>query len=859
VNLMKTNTGELNRDSTLIHLALDGLPAFLQGGNTPILNLFGHTNQRLREKFIKRFTHSEYWKKRSKHSPKISDDRLLETFYSNQSFRFVSFWIVMSNIPHKPIEFERRSPIPDILVFLLHAYDPECFNATLDESQLDGLDVELIRRNVYTAFAEQQNNIDNIKKEGCLKFLMLWPRLTSDLENLDSKREEDRRRISGAVFALASAFNSPELLFRAIELSGGQLQKEFASLIPMAPIDRNSNSIPIKSWESLVNDLQSLASRLHDDFSNNLLDEIESALAALKEAAADRQTMEADKQWIEQYFSNLKQLCAEHASLVWLEDEIEKTRLSYTQSNIAPTPLKNRLEQVGNDLENDLADYCETTNRISEKKGLLATLETSIAAATPHDRLRLRSEEKACREELNELSDRLFELESFLLVAVSQLLSQTQFPESEAFLPTPELPDTASPEILRPEIQEQPTSVLEVNKPKGPETDSESFISPLQPESLNRPNSELELLPYKSQLETPSAPKPELATQTPTSTPAMPSIKVEIIENKNESITTEPLESPSINRSIDSLLLSLVVNQGELSHEDWIALGQFQRDWLEQRQPLRAWMLADEVERKLALIKKHVEGLALLPSWACRLLLLLSDTKLPLSDEETEWLYKIRTLENEQKELVVLWLTAALLENKTDKPLRIARLISPQQFDLPSHSLALLCAQHLLTLVFNGGSLCPPKDQTEFQRSYDQAIKSAQDIVDPTRNNYQKSWVKLFWSKLIATSGSMGRIFAEAKRYQFPSKTLSVDAIVEELPEWSDIQSSYRHNMQNRMEDFCIQIEKARSAYKSLQEIQKTDKSTISKHAAQAIIEGIQRQTTPGWWFNTIKSGMIEL
>ena len=836
--LMKANI-ESDGGSTPTHIVLDGLPSFLQGNNVPILNLFGYSNRNLREQFINKFKRSEFWKNNSKNftlASKASDEKLLETVYSCQNWRFISFWAVVSKST-RPIEKERQKKVPDLLVFLLHTYDTECFDTKLNESQLSGLDTDLIRRNTNAAF-DNPLLPNSIKKETDLRYLMLWPKLVVDLENSESKNVEERHRIAGAVFALASAYNSPELLHTAIEHSGEQLRVEFAPLISKVQIGKIRDANLTKPWESLVEDMQSLVTRLADESSDNLLDEIEATLDALRKAAADRQRVEVGKQWIENFFSHLLQRCAEHTSLNWLADEIERKCLSCKQSDLSQDKLIHGLETVGDMFESELVKYFKTISDISEKKASLAKMEVSIALARQEERQPLRREENSCREELNALNNQLSDIESSLVAALDfdiRLLPQAQLPDPEASILIPAVPSSASPET------ELPTSVPNLETSQPPTSDSEPPASTLEPESLEIQNSELEF-PIRT-------PEPE----TPLIKAEQPS------ENNHESFPSPSPIPPLIKCSTADLLSTLAVNPCGLCDEDWIALGHLQRDWLEQCQPLRAWILADEVERSLTLMKKHFKDIALLPSWACRLLLLVSDAKLPLSDEETECLYKIRTLDNDQKELVILWLTAALLENTTDKPLRIARIVSPQQFDLPEHSLALLCAQHILTLVFNGGSLHPPKDQTEFQCFYDQTIKNAQDIINPSRNNYQKSWVKSFWKKLIAADGPMGRILAEAKKDQFPLKTLSVDTIVKELPEWSDIQSSYRHNIYNRIEDFCDQIEKARSARKALQEAHKADKSTISKQAVQAIMESIQRQPCGGWWFDAIKSGMTKL
>lgn len=302
----------------------------------------------------------------------------------------------------------------------------------------------------------------------------------------------------------------------------------------------------------------------------------------------------------------------------------------------------------------------------------------------------------------------------------------------------------------------------------------------------------------------------------------------------------------------------LKADLASLRREDWVRLGGIQRSWLERRQPLRSWLLASEVERRLISHQIHIEDLPLLPSWACRLLLVTSDAKLPLSDEDKELLYRIRNLSGDSKELIALWITAALLENATDKPLRIMRLVSPQQFDLPPHSLGGACVEQLLTPVFNGGSLRPPRDPADFDREFDQAIQDAQEILN-RRNNYRNRWVRNFWRDLIARTGCMGQILADARERRFPARTLSVELIVEDLPEWPKILSEYRNNMHNRMEEFANRIETARSAHKATQGVLQADQSAISKQAIAEILGGIQRQTGNAWWLEVIKSGIAYL
>lgn len=296
-----------------------------------------------------------------------------------------------------------------------------------------------------------------------------------------------------------------------------------------------------------------------------------------------------------------------------------------------------------------------------------------------------------------------------------------------------------------------------------------------------------------------------------------------------------------------------------LGPEDWVQqLGGIQYSWLERRQPLRAWLLASEVERQLTSRQIHIQDSRFLPSWACRLLLAASDAKLLLSDEDKELLYRIRNLSSDSKELIVLWITAALFENATDKPLRIIRSVSLQQFDLPSHSLGDTCVERLLTPVFNGGSLLPLRDPADFQKEFDQAIQKAQEILDKS-NNYSNGWVKKFWRDLIARTGRMGQILADARQRRFPARMLSVEVIVEDIPEWTDIKSAYRNNMHNRMEEFANRIEAARSAHQATQKVPQANQSTISKQAIAEILGSIQRQTGNAWWLEVIKSGIAHL
>lgn len=295
-----------------------------------------------------------------------------------------------------------------------------------------------------------------------------------------------------------------------------------------------------------------------------------------------------------------------------------------------------------------------------------------------------------------------------------------------------------------------------------------------------------------------------------------------------------------------------------LKREDWVRLGKIQYFWLERRQPLRAWLLAREIERRLFSLQIHIEDLPLLPPWACRLLLVTSDEKLPLSDEDKELLYRIRNLSSDNKELIVLWITAALLENATDKPLRIIRLVSPQQFDLSPHSLGSACVEQLLTPVFNGGLLRPLRDPADIKREFDQAIQDAQEILNPKRNNYSNRWVRNFWRDLITGTGRMGQILTDARECRFSAQTLSVEVIVEDIPEWSNIKSAYRNNMHNRMEEFANRIEAARSAHQATQ-VLKAGQSAISKQAIAEIQGGIQRQTGNAWWLKIIESSVVHL
>lgn len=868
---MSNNTAACCSTTSGDSLRLDGLPAFLRGGNLPILNLFGYTSRSLRETFIRKFKNSDWWKKNRRTFPEAPDDTLLEVVYSSQRWRFLCFWHAIQlaqSKNRKPIDIERNlKKAPDILVFLLHAYDPECFDAEFDASSLVGLDTDLIGGHA-NVFLESLHKSHSLPKTADLRYLMLWPKLMGDLEGFEQKPEEDRRRVTGAVFALASAYNSPELIELSVE-HAISLRAEFTALLGDSPPETEIS--PAKTWQELVEDLQCVAAQLAENTSYTLLDTIDSLVIKLREAAAEHLNYEADAQWVEQFFSRLESRCAADPALDWLAGELTVRRQPTLLQHAGQ--LRQQFESSTASLERDLNAYCTTTAEIVEKKATLVSLETGIQAAPLSERQQLRGEEKACRDAINALSDRLSELESSLVAALDFQLPtppQPYYPEASKALAA-DMAQQVNPQRFEP-AQEAPSTSFTNAPPALEETCS------IEPDSDREPEP-LAALVYEVPLVASLAPAVLTCVAVPEDLDEPPSISTYEVplgtEPESQNLSSKPkvgetrssLPAPqpfSMPPRTESDLLSALVDEPQVLDEaDWIALGRLQKSWLERRQALRAWVLADQVERRLALLEKHVEGLALLPSWTCRLLLLVTDAKLPLSDDEiataTDDMYKIRMLDNGHKELVVLWLCAALLSEMVDKPLRITRLVSPQQFDLPPHSLAASCAKHLLEPVFNGGSLRPPKNQNEARHEYIQAIDEAEALIDPRRNNYQKSWIRSFWRDLIAAEGPMGRILRDANAGRFPERTLSADVIVENMPDWCNVQSSYRHNMQSRMEQFADLIERARAAYKAANEAPR-ECSTLSKQGVQDILDGIQpQQPCSAWWLEAIKSGIAEL
>ncbi len=825
---------------------LNGLPSYLMGSIDAILTLLGCKNRHSRKALFAQLKHSNFLKRLRKNNPQASDEQLIEAQYSLQIRRFDSFWTTVARKYATPIEVAGRMEAPDILIFLLHAYEPSCFDAVYDENCIGALNVDQICKNANAAF-DSANLPESSRKGFDLRYLNLWEKLLGDIENIVSLEEGRTQQVAGAVFALASIYNSPELIDEAIQYSTCHLLPYFAPFIQESPTNKSeeSHSDQIKEWGSLVIDLQHLVARLADDTSSELLDEIETTFIELRKAAALRQTDEVDNQWIDQFFISLRGW-VEQPNLKWFAEEIKQMESGCLKSELSSSQLKVILVPIENTLPKLLAQYRELSEAIRDKKDSIAEVDDLIEKATIQDRPHLRLKENTLRGELNDLRDRQSEVE-LELTKVQKYLADKLLPQALDVAPSIRTPKIATDTPKK----ESPQSSTHV--PESPQPSPEMVI-PQPPSPVPKP---VTLPPDSAPVHRLHPVIPEPALLQPEALHPEPLTSGHTIESPPpkhiESTTLSDLPTTA------ALLTILAQNPTELADTDWITLGHVQRGWLARRQPLRAWMLSSAAERLCSSTTESIQILALLPTWACRLLLVLSDAKLPLSDEETECLYKIRTLDHDQKELMTLWLTATLLEGATDKPLRIVRLVSPVQFDLAPHSLAQCCAEHLLTPVYNGGSLRPQTSRTEFDRQYQQAINDAQDLLNPSRNNYQKKWVNAFWRDLTVKNGRMGQILVEAKQKRFPPKTLSSDVILEGLSEWSDILAAYKRNMKNRIDVFAGLIEDARAAHDSAQGASMADQSMISKHAVQEILAGIQRHPDGGWWLETIRSGMSDL
>lgn len=315
-----------------------------------------------------------------------------------------------------------------------------------------------------------------------------------------------------------------------------------------------------------------------------------------------------------------------------------------------------------------------------------------------------------------------------------------------------------------------------------------------------------------------------------------------------DAVATAP--ASSADRAIEGLLERLHA-RGVPLDADLDLAGKLQRRWLEMKLPLRAFLLAEEVER-------HGAAASLLPAWACRLLVLVSDSGVALTDDElnvaTSSLYRVRALVDDQKELVVLWLAAELFGAATGKATKITRRVAPAQFGLSPNSLAGKCAEELLNPVFNGASLMPPRHRQDLQRQFDRAVADAEAVIRAACN-YQNTMVKNFWRKMTVAGGPMGRVLKAARNGEFPARTLSSNGLVADMAEWDEIIASYRHNIENRLDEFSRSIELARSLHSALEE---RSRAQVKRASAISIAEGVRREHGDSWWAEALACGLLD-
>jgi hypothetical protein len=195
------------------------------------------------------------------------------------------------------------------------------------------------------------------------------------------------------------------------------LLQEFDPLLRDAPIHTSTkiDSSSKRPWEVLLQDLQALVARLSGSSSDatELLDEIETTVYTLRIVAAERH-----KQWVDAFFKQLQDRCAENPSLKSMAPDITRLQLTCTETELSPTLLIDRLVSIGNIVEANFIEYSRISEEITKKESALTDLIASIGAASLQDRQQLRHKEHACREELNALRNQLLDIESSLSAAI---------------------------------------------------------------------------------------------------------------------------------------------------------------------------------------------------------------------------------------------------------------------------------------------------------------------------------------------------------------------------------------------------------------------------------------------------------
>lgn len=212
---------------------LEGLPRNLAYGRDTHSDLFkivGAVNREMRKTFTKKM-------RKLAHPPKsASDDEIIAMMFSSQNKRFETFW----RDPKKFVAFSgNKEELVDhygfsILHSLLALYEPRTLGRPYSERVIN--EMREGRVPIDSQIEHLKSRLGDKFNTEWLGFLAIWPSLLADLKNWDVMNEDRRVDIANAVFAIASAMDTPYFLETAA-LSQPELAHEFYPLLKGNNID----------------------------------------------------------------------------------------------------------------------------------------------------------------------------------------------------------------------------------------------------------------------------------------------------------------------------------------------------------------------------------------------------------------------------------------------------------------------------------------------------------------------------------------------------------------------------------------------------------------------------------------------
>jgi len=810
-----------------------------------------------------------------------SDDQVLEAFYSSPIERFLLFWHSV-DLAHRNEHGTRttylRTPSPEF--HILESFVPGFWHFESDTETLVR-DCPVVAEITVTLAS-----LPKSWRHTTPACLMVWCRILAEMREPRARDERELRRLADLVFACATAARHRWFLDHAIELEPGLKEALMPVSLQQALLDAsespNEASLSIEmAWRSVFGSLAAAASRaLEIGVSAETLAEVERIAAEVSVLGARVQAQVGQVAAREQALAPLEQCLAtlrEKGELDWFDESLAAHTMDgwrawadgrpNSEATAAAASASARVREAA-DIYLGAKGSLEEANRRVEASdaGLRATLGVVERAAAQTERRKLLRQRSDCEERLRDAEDALHAAAA-PPAAAGEAPTPTQDYDGISSVSNQQL----SKDIPGNPASESPTIVTQAAaaSPSAPSCESHGVtknrdgppsiaITTMTPQAPGAVISETDRHHTRYSGTDTHAVRPTLVVP---ATPASPDVEPSPRQPERIVCPPIPLSTRELENQVSRLLDDPVdTARAEALYPLVVAL---QADWLGTGQHLRGYAVARYYEDVLIpRLGSPPANATPLPSWLCWLASIVFDPSGTLTEREralgdaAQNASLLAQADARVHRFALFSVCSGLAGERSSAFVELAKILVPplaEAFEA-GEAFEHFCARRILLPASQGAAprIVPARGIEDIERAIERCLAEAESEMDPGRSNYRNNMCKRVWRDITSKNGPVSATMAAVRKGDFRLAFVSTDEFCRDVSEWGEVVSSYRHNMENRIDAFLTRLreipaldEELREATRGAQTVLTTAVMQNAVRYGHECIERLERARCP--------------